>query len=214
MAGAPSVRNIIVGAASVYLSVANTTDGTAAAVLPTFTASVSARTTLAADVNWKDVGYTTDGVMAMYEPTFGEAVVDQLLDAARLFKTGMKFSVQTSFSEATLENLFITMNQSGGYSASTDPTSTPVQGATGGLEVRGGSLGDYPVERSLTFVGPGPRPVSGSSERVYYLARAMSIESSQHGLKREDVTVFPVTFRCLPLASTSNAYGKIVDRGF
>jgi hypothetical protein len=214
MAGAPSVRNIIVGAASAYLSLATTTDGTAAAALPTFTASVSARTTLAADVNWKDVGYTTEGVMAMYEPTYGEAMVDQLLDAARLFKTGMKFSVQTSFSEATLENLFIVMNQSGGYSASTDPTTPAVQGATGGVEVRGGALGDYPVERSLTFVGPGPRPVSGSSERIYYLARAMSIESSQHGLKREDVTVFPVTFRCLPLASTSNAYGKIVDRGF
>ena len=214
MAGAASVRNIIVGAASTYLSVATKTDGTAAAALPTFSASTSARTTLTADVNWKDVGYTTDGVTAMYEPEYGEAKVDQLLDAARLFKTSMKVSIQTSFGEATLENLFIVMNQASGYSSSTDIDSTPVQGATGSIQVLGGALGDYPVERSLTFVGPGPRPVSGNSERVYYLARAMSIDSSSHGLKREETTVFPVTFRVLPLASTSNAYGKVVDRAF
>lgn len=212
MAG--QVRNIIVGAAEVFLSAATTQDGTAAATLPTFTASVSARTTLEGNANWRNAGYTTEGVTAMYEPTFGEAKVDQLLDAARLFKTDMKFSVQTSFSEATLENLFVIMNQSSGYSGTGDPTASAVQGATAGIEILGGALGDYPVERSLAFVGPGPRPGSGSSERVYYLARAMSIESSSHGLKREDVTVFPVTFRCLPLASTSNAYGKVVDRAF
>jgi hypothetical protein len=214
MAGAPSVRNIIVGAASAYLSVATKQDGTAAAALPTFIASTSARVTLASDVNWNDIGYTTDGISTMYEPNYGEAVVDQLLDAARLFKTSMKVTIQTSFSEATLANLFITMNQATGYSASTDTDTVPVQGATGSVQVLGGALGDYPVERSLTFVGPGPRPVSGNSERIYYLARAMSIDSSTHALKREDVTVFPVSFRVLPLASTSNAYGKIVDRGF
>lgn len=214
MAGAASVRNIIVGAAQVYLSVATKQDGTAAAALPTFTASTSARTTLTADVNWKDVGYTSDGVTAMYEPEYGEVKVDQLLDSARLFKMSMKVSVQTTFAEATLENLFIVMNQSSGYSSSTDLDSPAVQGATGSLQVQGGSLGDYPVERSLTFVGPGVRPVSGNAERIYYLARAMSIESSSHGLKREESTVFPVTFRVLPLASTSNAYGKIVDRAF
>jgi hypothetical protein len=199
-----SVSNIIIGAAQVFLSVATTQDGSAAADLPALSASTSARTTLAADINWADVGYTTEGVELMYEPEYGEVQVDQLLDAAVLFKQAMKISVRTTFAEATLANLFIVVNQPGGFSG-TYPEQT--------LELLGGSLGEYPVERSLVFVGPGPRPGAGdASERVYYTARAMSIESSSFGLKRQEATVFPVSFRLLPLASTSNAYGRIIDR--
>ena len=85
------------------------------------------------------------------------------------------------------------------------------------LEVVGGSLGDYPVERSLIAVGQAPRVTSGTlgSERVYYGARVMSIDTSAHALKRDAGTFFPVNFRLLPdSASANNSYGKIVDRTF
>ena len=208
----PSVRNIIVGAASVFVSTATKTDGTAAAGYPSLNTNVSASVTQAADTaNWRDVGYTSDGVEMTYEPEFGEIKVDQLLDAARLFKQSQKVMLKTAFAEATLENLFLTMNQTSGLSG-TSIGSGGTGTAAQTLEFQGGTLGDYPVERSMVFVGPGPRPTSGNSERVYYASRVMSIESSSHGLKREEGTFFPVTFRLLPVASTSNAYGKIVDR--
>lgn len=200
-----SVSNIIVGAAQVFISADSVQDGSEAAALPSF-GSDSARVALAADEDWRDVGYTTDGVELSYEPDFGEVQVDQLLDAAVLFKQAMKINVRTTFSEATLDNLFVVMNQSSGLSGSS-PEQT--------LELLGGALGDYPVERSLAFVGPGPRPGAGlHSERIYHTSRALSIESSSHGLKRQEATVFPVSFRLLPLASTSNAYGKIIDRTY
>jgi hypothetical protein len=138
-----------------------------------------------------------------YEPDFGEITVDQLLDAAVLFKKSQKVMLKTSFAEATLANLFIVLNQTSGLTG-TFPTQE--------IEIQGGTLGDFPVERSFCAVGPGPRPSSGGSERVYYASRVMSIETSSHGLKREEGTFFPVSFRLLPVASTSNAYGKIVDR--
>lgn len=198
-----SVRNILVGAAQLWLSANTKQDGTPAQSYPATPGSGTfANSTDLVDVaKWRDVGYTTDGLELTYEPEFGEVEVDQLLDAARLFKQSMRVTIKTTFAEATLENLFVVMNQSTGFT-------------TNNLEIQGGSLGDYPVERSLVALGQGPRPASGGSERVYYASRVMSIESSTHGLKRQEATFFPVTFRLLPVASTSNAYGKIVDRTF
>jgi hypothetical protein len=206
---AATSRNVIVGAAQIFLSVATKKDGTAAAAYPTLSGSVSASTTLAADTaNWRDVGYTTDGLELMYEPQYGEVVVDQALDAVLLFKQSMKVSLKTTMSEATLENLFIAFNQSTGL------TRTDVDNAE--IEVQGGVLGEYPAERSFVAVGGAPRPTLGAanSQRLYYAARVMNVESSSHSLKRNEETKVPVSFRLLPLASTSNAYGRIVDRSY
>jgi hypothetical protein len=213
---AASVRNIIVGAAQVFVSANVGTTGEPVAPLPTLQASTSAATTVAASGSWRDVGYTTNGLELSYEPDFGEVKVDQLLDAARLFKQGQKVTLKTEFAEATLENLFVVMNQTSGYNTDNarKESGTLISGVSNAIEIQGGTLGDYPVERSLIAVGPGPRPTSGNNERVYYAARAMSMDASAHGLKRDSGTFFPVSFRLLPVASTSNAYGKIIDRSY
>jgi hypothetical protein len=213
---AASVRNIIVGAAQVFVSASTSQTGTPVANLPTLSSGSSAATTVAADANWRDVGYTTNGLELSYEPDFGEIAVDQLLDAARLFKQGQKVMLKTEFAEATLENLFVVMNQTSGYNTDNarKESGTLISGVSNAIEIQGGTLGDYPVERSLIAVGPGPRPTSGNNERVYYAARAMSMDASAHGLKRDSGTFFPVSFRLLPVASTSNAYGKIIDRSY
>lgn len=202
-------RNVIVGAAQIFLSVATKQDGTAAAAYPSLSAGVSARTTLAADSNWRDVGYTTDGLEVMYEPQYGEVNVDQSLDAVLLFKQQMKVSLRTTMSEATLENLTLAFNQSTGL-VRTDADNAE-------LEIQGGRLGDYPVERSIVAIGGAPRAIvdpAKATERLYYAARVMDVDAVNHSLKRNEETKFQVNFRLLPLASTSNAYGKIVDRSF
>jgi hypothetical protein len=213
---AASVRNIIVGAAQVFVSANVGTTGDPVATLPTLVNSTSAATTVAQSASWRDVGYTTNGLELSYEPDFGEIAVDQLLDAARLFKQGQKVMLKTEFAEATLENLFVVMNQTSGYNTDNakKESGTLINGVANAVEIQGGTLGDYPVERSLIAVGPGPRPTSGNNERVYYAARAMSMDASAHGLKRDSGTFFPVSFRLLPVASTSNAYGKIIDRSY
>lgn len=222
---ATSVRNIIVGAASLYLSANVSTNGAPAQAYPTIgttgiTAGSSAVTPLDTNTNWRNVGFTSAGLELSYEPNFGEITVDQSLDAARLFKQAQKVMLKTEFAEASLENLWIVMNQAVSTltNGSTGGTGGINNGATGNaaqtLDIVGGSLGDYPVERSLIAVGQAPRSSTAtSSERVYYASRVMSIDTSAHALKRDAGTFFPVNFRLLPdSSSANNAYGKIVDR--
>lgn len=213
-----NVKNIIVGAASVYVSVKDSTDSTfygangqVAVALPTLTANTSAVPALeAANTVWRHLGYTTDGVEFSYEPDFSEVEVDQLLDAAKMFKTGMTASVNTTLAEATLENLVLAWGQAGstlGAPASPDTTGKE-------LGIAAGALLDEPVERSLVFVGPAPRnATSKKQERLYHVRRALNVEASSHSLSKTDSTTIPVSLRVLPDPYYSGKeYGIIRDR--
>jgi hypothetical protein len=213
-----NVKNIIVGAASLYVSVKDSTDSTfygangqVAVALPTLTANTSAVPALeAATTAWRHLGYTTDGVEFSYEPDFSEVEVDQLLDAAKMFKTGMTASVNTTLAEATLENLVLAWGQAGstlGAPASPDTTGKE-------LGIAAGALLDEPVERSLVFVGPAPRnATSKKQERLYHVRRALNVEASSHSLSKTDSTTIPVSLRVLPDPYYSGKeYGIIRDR--
>lgn len=207
-----SVRNVIVGAASVFISVKDSSDaaffpsgqkagiplpaGALTASGPTAAGVIDADTT-----NWRNMGYTQDGVEVSYEPDYGDVQVDQMLDSAKIFKQGMRVSVNTTLAEASLENLLVAWG-----AKSTDL-------AAGKLIVSGGALGDEPIERSLAFVGQAPRAAGVKKERVYYFRRALQVETSAHSLARSDATTFPVSFRLLPEATVSGSdYGDVTER--
>lgn len=99
-------KNIIVGAASLFIYAEGPVNdpGTDAA-FPDFAAGESYKDTLAADAAWTNVGYTQNGMELTITPDFGEVEVDQLLDAAKIYKQGMQVTLGTTFAEATLENL-------------------------------------------------------------------------------------------------------------
>ena len=208
-------RNIIVGAAALYISVKDSTDssfyganGNVAVTLPTLSASTSAIPALEADTaNWRHLGFTSDGVEFSYSPDFGEVEVDQLLDAAKMFKQGQTASVNTSLAEATLENLIVAWGQA----ASTLGTDT---GTEQELGIASGALLDEPVERSLVFVGPAPRSATNKKrERLYHVRRALNVEDSSHSLSKTDATMIPVSLRVLPDPYYSGKeYGIIRDR--
>lgn len=212
-------KNVIVGAAAVFVS---KTSGKPAE-LPAGASSASgptARDALrATNSGWRDLGYTTDGIEVSYEPDYGEVTVDQLLDSAKMFKQGMRVSVNTTLSEATLENLMVAWGQSESTLKGNEDDSAPTTPVR--LDITGGELHDDPVERSLAFVGKAPAlPSSGAAdkkrERVYHLRRALQVESSAHSLSRSDATTFPVSFRCLPDSGANLAsggdYGVIIQR--
>jgi len=157
------------------------------------------------DVTFRHAGLTTEGVEISYNPEYGEVVVDQLLDSARLFKTKVNVTVKTSFSEATLENLVYVwdmaddnLTEAGGYKT---------------LSLIGGELGEAPQERVLVFVGQAPQVSGVYAQRVYVNVRGISMATSAHSLKRDGETTFPVEFRVLPdTAASLNPYGIIVDQ--
>lgn len=214
------VRNVIVGAAEVFVSAKDSTDVAAwpTYALPTLTANQPAASKFEADTtNWRGVGFTTEGIEVAYSPDYGDIQVDQLLDTAKLFKQGMTVSINTTLAEATLENLLVVFAQKGSTKKKdADVPATYAGGGTGAdsLGIEAGALGQEPVERSLVFIGNAPRSAAGKKrERLYHIRRALNVEASSHSYRRNEATVFPVSFRLLPDSAFSGAeYGTIVDR--
>jgi len=194
-----SSNDIIVGAAALFTYEAG---ALADADRPAFVAGTSYKDTLTADSDFRNVGYTMNGLEIQFQPDFGEVAVDQVLDVAKLFKQGMQVNLNTTFAESTLENLLFAL-------AGKDSSMTTVSGNPT-LNLSAGDIGDVPVERGLVAVGPGTGDASENIERVYVAYRALSIESVSVSAKRDEATMFEVSFRLLPNDNAS--YGKIVDR--
>jgi hypothetical protein len=196
--------NIIVGAAAFFM--ADTT--LVPTVTPAFASADSYRETLAASASYDNVGYTTNGLEMQFQPDFGEVQVDQILDVAKLYKQGMQVSVATAFAEATLENLLLALAGN-----NDDLTGTKSSSAGRTLTLSAGDIGECPVERGIVAVGPGTGDCEDSAavERVYIGYRALSIENVTVSAKRDEASMFEVSFRLLP-EDTSGTYGKIIDR--
>jgi hypothetical protein len=214
--------NIIVGAAALFLHNGPLSPST----LNTFTATESFKTTLSSDTDYQNVGYTMNGLELQFQPDFGEVQVDQILDVAKLYKQGMQVNLATAFAEATLENLLVALAY--GNAKLTDPAlsgslaiadtdtkrATAKAKSTGlSMDLSAGDIGECPVDRGIVAVGPGTGSCADSAyvERVYSAYRALSIENVTVSAKRDEASMFEVTFRLLP-EDASGSYGKIVDR--
>ena len=202
-------NNVIVGAAAFFIN-DNTLTPTTLSSLAVIDSSESYKTTLSAAASYTNVGYTMNGLELQFQPDFGEVQVDQILDVARLYKQGMQVNLATAFAEATLENLLIALAYSdarltGNKNASTGQT----------LNLSAGDIGDVPVERGIVAVGPGSGDPTTfeDKERIYAAYRALSIENVTVSAKRDEPSMFEVSFRLLP-EDTSGSYGKIIDRTF
>jgi hypothetical protein len=190
------------GSAAVY----NFSGSGSVSGIPSFVNGTPFADTMEAATDYNNVGYTMNGLELQFQPDFGEVQVDQLLDVAKLYKQGMQVNLATAFAEATLENLLL---------AVAAPSTDKYDGATEDtLILNSGELGAVPVERAIVAIGPGsgdPDAIGASSvERVYVAHRALSIESVTVSAKRDEPSMFEVSFRLLPAANGS--YGKIVDR--
>ena len=221
MATLGNSNKIIVGAAQMFVSTAGALEyvsgsGSAAVYnfgsgsvsgLPSFTSDATTYADkMDASVNFRNVGYTMNGLEVQFQPDFGEVQVDQLLDVAKLYKQGMQVNMVTAFAEATLENLLVSI-------AGADADLTGPSGIRT-LDMKSGELGAVPVERALVAVGPGsgdPEAVGATQvERVYVANRALSIDNVTVSAKRDEPSMFEVSFRLLP--ASNGSYGKIVDR--
>ena len=184
-----SNANIIVGAAALFVTKDSSKleAGTGSSGLPNFIDGESYKETLAlrASDRFRNVGYTNNGLEISFAPDFGEVMVDQLLDTAKIFKQGMKVTLKTTLAEATLENLLLAVagKQSDfgilnlGTFADTAQLVNPTAAQTTAtanvasvllttvatvalstntfLNLTSGDLGDYPIERGIVAVGPG-----------------------------------------------------------
>jgi hypothetical protein len=228
MATRGNSNQIIVGAAQLFVSKLgpldynstsdNYTFNSGSVSYPSISASGSYADKLELDsTNWRNVGYTMNGLEVQFQPDFGEVQVDQLLDVAKLYKQGMQVSMVTAFAEATLENLLVSIAAAENtYDASGATVNSAGRLTAGEIELNmtAGELGDVPVERALIAVGPGSGDPAATGtakvERVYVGHRVLSIENVTVSAKRDEPSMYEVTFRLLP--ASNGSYGKIVDR--
>lgn len=124
--------------------------------------------------------------------------------------------MNTTFAEATLENLLVAIAASDSALAEDVKLDNPLELGTTNyadvLDLRSGDLGECPVERGIIAVGPGTGDcAAGSSvERIYVAYRALSIENVTISAKRDEASMFEVSFRLLP--ANNGSYGKLVQR--
>lgn len=212
-------KQIIVGAAALFVSAGAEFDYlNTSPALPDFVAGTSYRETLSGSAVVRNVGYTSNGLEIQFQPDFGEVQVDQLLDVAKLYKQGMQVSLNTAFAEASLQNLLVAIAAKNGALTQNVKMDNPLEVNLAGvnyadvLELASGELGECPVERGVIAVGPGTGDcaVGSSIERIYVAYRALSIENVTVSAKRDEASMFEVSFRLLP--ANNGSYGKIVDR--
>lgn len=210
-------KQIIVGAAAMFVSSTAEFDPTNTdPALPDFVAGTTYRDTLQDSTVVRNVGYTMNGLELQFQPDFGEVQVDQLLDVAKLYKQGMQVNLATAFAEATLENLLVAIAASTSDLSENVQMDNPLESGTINfadvLELSSGEIGECPVERGLIAVGPGTGDCEAGStiERIYVTYRALSIENVTVSAKRDEPSMFEVSFRLLP--ANNGSYGKIVDR--
>lgn len=231
-------KNIIVGGATFYVGPSGVENSKVNVSSATDTAQDPTKVSAAAGASWYHLGYTQNGVTMNIEPTYGEVVVDQLLDVARLFKSSQRVTVATSLTETTLENLYVAIGGKTGSSgdlridstltsqyevAAKDGSSSVITSslhfttnsgasvagsALATLDINGGALGNAPVERSVCFVGPAPAKLGTNSERVYIGYRAVSMEAVGMAVQRDNATLFPVNFRMMPSEANQAADGN------
>lgn len=205
-----TANQIIVGAAALFTYEGGTE--LVDANLPDYGTGVSYTETLSDPTgSFRNVGYTSNGLELQFQPDFGEVQVDQVLDAAKLYKQGMTVNLNTSFAEATLENLLLAV---AGAEGDIGTDLDPKESLNPTFNISAGALGDCPLERSLVAVGPGSGAClpDEKTERIYIAYRALSIENVTVSAKRDEATMFDVSFRLLP--NSGSSYGKIVDRTY
>jgi hypothetical protein len=155
-----------------------------------------------------------NGLEVQFQPDFGEVQVDQLLDVAKLYKQGMQVSMVTAFAEGTLENLVVAIASSEEVTGGTFNAQGRLTAGEAELNLTAGELGEVPVERAIIAVGPGSGDPAATGaakvERVYVGHRVLSIENVTMSAKRDEPSMYEVTFRLLP--ASNGSYGKIVDR--
>jgi hypothetical protein len=202
---------IIVGAAALFTyEVSGDASELSENDLPDVEPGVTYRDTLELNPDFRNVGYTMNGLELVFQPDFGEVQVDQLLDVAKLYKQGMQVNLNTAFAEATLENLLFSLAGKNDDLGTGDSESFAPGASV--MSLSAGDIGECAVERGMVAVGPGTGDcaIGDTIERIYVAYRALSIESVTVAARRDEPTMYEVSFRLLPNDDAS--YGQIVDR--
>lgn len=188
---AVTATNLIAGPGDLYIGAFGATEPADSAVSTTPSAST-----------WTDAGGTQDGVEIAVNLDYFELEVDQIVDVPgrRLVKRDLQ--IATNLAEATLSNLVAALN-GGTVTASASYSS---------YEPAQDTAATQPTYRALMFDGWAPQTAAGVSNRRRIIARkVLSIENVEVSYKKDDQTLFPVTFGAHYVSSAIKPF-RIIDQ--
>ena len=139
-----------------------------------------------------DIGYTTEPTTIRIERDYNDAVVEQVKGTIKTFLTNETMTIETAFSELTMNNLKTVWDQEGSL-------------LIGGTFLALGTE-DGANEHTLTINAAAPTGDS-LTYQVWYIFRACSMEAGQITLGRGEVTSVPASFKCLKDDSNGNRFG-------
>jgi hypothetical protein len=187
---AVTTTNLIAGPADLYIA--------------TFGAAEPLDTDIAnaPGVAWTDLGGTQDGVTLAINQEFFELEVDQIVDVPgrRLVKRDLQ--ITTNLAEATLTALQAALN--GG-------TVTPATGSKA-YEPTNDNSATQPTYRAVLVDGWAPQTTAGASARRRIIVRkVLSIENVETAYKKDEQSLFPVTFAAHYVSSAVKPF-RVIDQ--
>lgn len=167
---AVTVSNLILGPGTLYRGLFGAAEPAASAIATAPSSAV-----------WTDLGGTTDGVTITINQEYTEYNVDQIIDIPGRALTKREITISTNLAESTLNNLALTMNN-------LSSVVTGVNAST--LTPAFDTSATQPTYSALLFDGYAP---SGKRRRLV-LRRALSVDNTEFAYKKDEQSVFTVTF--------------------
>lgn len=153
-------------------------------------------------VAWVDAGGTQDGVTITINQEFMELEVDQIVDVPGRRLTKRDLQVTTNLAEATLANLRNALN--GGVVAT--------ESGTESYEPTNDNSATQPTYRAILLDGWAPQTAAGASARRRLIVRkVLSVENVEAAYKKDEQTLFPVTFAAHYVSSAIRPF-RIIDQ--
>jgi hypothetical protein len=185
-----NVLNLVQGPATLFIGAFSAVEPLDAAVNTTPQASA-----------WTDLGGTTDGVSLSINQEYKELEVDQVIDVPGRRLTKRDMSVKTNLAEPTLANLVYALN---------DGTTATGAGYTNFTPAFTDSA-TQPTYRALIAWGWAGAPAATTSKRrMVILRKCLSTDNVEFAYKKDDQTVFSVTWSVHSVTSAIAPF-KIID---
>lgn len=158
---------------------------------------------------YTDVGGTNDGVQLSIKQTYKELEVDQVVDIPGRRITKREMTLKTNMAEPTLENLAISLNSAATAVVASGTGANSIKS----FEPPSETSATQPIYRPLVFDGfaPGADASGNAPKRRIIVRRALSTDDVSFAYKKDDQTVFSVTFSAHYVSSTIKAF-KVIDQ--
>jgi phage baseplate assembly protein gpV len=150
-----------------------------------------------------DVGGTNDGVKINITQEYFALDVDQVVDVPGRRLSKRDLQVETNLAEPTLANLTLVLNE---------PASTiTASAAYSTFDPSNTNAATQPTYKSLLFDGWAPGASAGGFNRRVIVRKVLSLEGTEPMYKKDDQTVFKVTFGAHYVSSTVRPF-RVIDQ--